>query len=55
MKSTIELLDQIAEAIDRQRDNLLTMDLIHARYSHRLAACRRLAGDARALIEEASA
>ena len=54
MKTTIELIDQIAEAIDRQRDNLLAMDLTQARYSHRLTACRRLAGDAKALLEEAT-
>lgn len=41
-------------ATARLRDTLLAMDLATARYSHGLARCRRLAGDARALLQEAT-
>lgn len=40
-------------ALQRLRDASLALDLTTARIAHRIARCRRLAGDARALLEEA--
>ena len=40
-------------ALQRLQDASMALDLSSARISHRIARCRRLAGDARALLEEA--
>ena len=41
-------LDAAEAALQRLQDASLALDLATARVSHRLARCRRLAGDARA-------
>lgn len=48
-----QLITAIETAATRLQDACLTMDLAAARYGHTLTRCRRLAGDARALLEEA--
>lgn len=49
-----DLLTALETASTRLSDALLALDLATARHSHALARCRRLAGDARALLEEAT-
>lgn len=49
-----QLIAAAETATTRLQDACLTLDLATARHGHRLAHCRRLAGDARALLEEAT-
>lgn len=48
-------IDAAMAACQRLLDTITAMDLAVARYSHTLKRCQRLAGDARALLEEADA
>lgn len=54
MNTTAELITAAQQSLARLQDACLALDLATARQGHRLASCRRLAGDARALLEEAS-
>lgn len=52
--TTAELIATAEQSLSRLQGACLTLDLATARCTHRLARCRRLAGDARALLEEAT-
>ena len=52
--TTAELIATAEQSLSRLQDACLALDLATARRTHRLARCRRLAGDARALLEEAT-
>lgn len=49
-----DLIKTAEVAISRYENASLALDLAQANYNHRLARCRRLAGDAMALLEEAT-
>jgi hypothetical protein len=54
MTRTDDLIHSLEAALLRLQSACLALDLATASHSHRLTRCRQLAGDARALLEEAT-
>lgn len=49
-----DLIHALEASLQRIQDACLALDRATASHGHRLTRCRRLAGDARALLEEAT-